>query len=67
LVVASFFAVMGLFTVIMAWFSCPHCVMEAIIPVTSKFNQVGSLLFWTVLAPFCWYLAYVRLTESELL
>lgn len=56
----------SIFSIMAAWVFCHDCVFSGLSSVMQMIFKGGHFLFWIVLAPFCWYITYLRLTESEL-
>lgn len=64
LTLGCFLILISTVILLLAWSFCPNC-SQGIYFVHTIFN--GSyFLFWTILAPICWYLSYLRLTNYEL-
>ncbi|QLH42093.1 MAG: hypothetical protein HWD59_04760 [Coxiellaceae bacterium] len=60
----SLLLILSIFTFIVTLLFCPHCNQEGFI--FFSLLQDGHFIFWLVVAPICWYMTYLRLTEYEL-
>lgn len=64
LTLGCFLLVFGLFSIVLAWMFCPDCFQG--MAFIQAILRGGHFIFWVIIAPFCWYITYLRLTEYEL-
>lgn len=64
LVVISFFMLIGALFWVLTWFFMPHFALDESLVRASL--QGWHFIFWVLLAPFCWYVTYLKLAEYEL-
>ena len=65
LVASCFLLLVSMFTVITGWFIYPDYILTGFNSVIAHTLEGSYFIFWIILAPFCWYLTYLKLTESE--
>ena len=65
LVLGCFLLVLSLLIGSVAWIFCPQCSQGWFL--FSTLMKGEYFIFWIILAPFCWIVTYLRLTESELI
>lgn len=66
--VGLFALTVALFTASMTWLFCAgNCINPNLISIVELSLDGGYFAFWVILAPLCWYLTYLRITEAELI
>lgn len=65
LVTSGFIFFLIITSLLITWKSCPNCFL-AMSETIAAILKGGYFIFWIILAPICWYLTYLRLTEYEL-
>lgn len=64
LVLGCFLIVLSAISIIFVWMFCANCFQAGYF--VPAILHGGYFIFWVILAPFCWYITYLRLTEYEL-
>jgi len=63
---SAFFIAIGLTVIVATWMFYPLNIATSLIGAIMTTLKGGYFIFWILLAPFCWYITYVRLCESEI-
>ncbi len=64
LALACLALIISILSGIIAWIFCPGCTHYDF--AFHYTHHIIGLGFWIILAPFCWYITYLKLTEFEL-
>lgn len=66
LVVSALSILFGLASVLFVYIFCPNCLIGGFAQLVMSSMYGANFIFWIVLAPFCWYITYLKLTEVEI-
>lgn len=65
LVIASILLILTLFSFSLTWMFCPDCIQSGEFILQNLLHGI-YFTFWVIIAPICWYFAYLRLSKYEL-
>lgn len=67
LLIGCFLIFLAMLLFLFSWVVCPGCTHIALFDLVSQSLNGLSFIFWVVMAPFCWWMTYVRISECEIL
>lgn len=66
LAIGCFLIFIAIFSIIVTWINCPSCFFGSVTEQINISIRGASMIFWIIVAPICWYITYLRITECEL-
>lgn len=66
LVLCCFFIALAMLSFLFTWIICPACNQGSLVNLFSISLHGFYFIFWIALAPICWFITYVRVSESEI-
>lgn len=66
LAIGCFLIILAMLLSLISWIICPTCSNVGLFDLISQSMNGLYFIFWIIIAPFCWILTYVRISESEI-